>query len=448
MSSFRYLGLMLVAVSSLAAAQSLRIDNVNVITMDAPALLENQSVTIRDGKIVQLSDTADAGEAFDGQRIDGQDGYLLPGLAEMHAHIPRLSAGNEAVDEVLRLYLANGIVLARGMLGEPGHLQLRSQLASGERIGPELVTSGPSLNGQSVGSPEQAGKMVRDQQAAGYDFIKLHPGLTRRQYQQAVKQSERVNIPMAGHVSAEVGLDLTLASKQATIDHLDGYARGLIPEDNELRGQDPGFFGAAIAAGIDFSRIDQLARQTAKQGVWNVPTETLMLHTMGDTPLQLMLDWPEMRYMDTATVDRWAEITRSLRTGYSEQQRRRLLAMRQQLLVSLQNHGAGLLLGSDAPQILNVPGFSIHRELQAMVSAGLTPQQALAMGTRNVGQFFGRDDWGMVKPGAPANLLLVVDNPLEDISHTADILGVMRQGRWHDRSELDGWLADIAAAKS
>ncbi len=440
------LTVLLVGFSSLVVAQTFRIENVNVITMDAPELLLNQTVLIESGKVVAVDPAGTEQVDFDGQRIAGNGGYLLPGLAEMHAHIPATRSGQAEIDKVLKLYLANGIVLARGMLGEPGHLALRESLANGERIGPELVTSGPSLNGQSVSSRQQAGKLVREQQAAGYDFIKLHPGLSRTEYQQAVKEAKRVDIQLAGHVSQEVGLELTLNSKQATIDHLDGYARGLLAEGSDALRRDPGFFGAAIAADMDFDRIEQLAIRTANQGVWNVPTETLMLHTLGNTPLQTMLDWPEMRYIDADTLSRWGNSVKSLRAEYSKQQRQRLLAMRQQLLLALQQHGAGLLLGSDAPQILNVPGFSIHRELQAMVAAGLSPAQALSMGTRNVGKFFGREGWGMLKPGSPANLVLVAENPLEDIRHTSGILGVMRQGKWHDRAQLDSWLAALTNA--
>lgn len=426
-------------------AQVFRIDNVNVIPMDSERVLSGQQVLISDSRIQALGEAVEvAGEVT---VIDGQGGYLLPGLAEMHAHIPSEWTNKDEIDRVLRLYLANGIVLARGMLGEPSHLQLRAELASGKRTGPELVTSGPSLSGSSVSSRSQAVNMVRDQHAAGYDFIKLHPGLSRDQYQAAAREGQRLNIPLAGHVSDEVGIELTLTSHQATIDHFDGYARALLKLDSDAMRRDPGFFGAAVTNDIDFSQIERLARQTASAGVWNVPTETLMINTLGETPVQTMLDWPEMRYMDKPTVERWANSVRGLREQYNQHQRRRLLAARQQLLMALQREGAGLLLGSDAPQIMNVPGFSLHRELLAMVDAGLSPYQALRMGTANVGEFFGREHWGTITAGAPANLVLLRDNPLDDIAHTSSIEGVMHNGQWHDRATLDGWLAQIAAER-
>ncbi len=440
----RFLLLLIMCVGTLAQAQTLLIKNVNVIPMDSEQVLPGQQVLVIDNKVAGIGEALIIDGSETAKVIDGQGGYLMPGLAEMHAHIPSETAGKTAVDEVLRLYLANGIVLARGMLGEPSHLRLRQQLADGRQVGPELITSGPSLSGGSVSSRSQAVKMVRDQQAAGYDFIKLHPGLSRDQYQAAVNEGQRLNIPLAGHVSVAVGTELTLSSEQATIDHLDGYARALLPQDSQALRSDPGFFGAAIATDMDFSQLERLARQTAKARVWNVPTETLMLSTLGDTPLETMLNWPEMRYMDPATVKRWGSSVSGLREQYTQQQRRKLLAMRQQLLLALHRQGAGLLLGSDAPQIMNVPGFSIHRELQAMVDAGLTPYQALQMGTVNVGQFFQREHWGTIRAGSPASLVLLGANPLDDIANTRTVQAVMHQGQWHDRTALDGWLTTIA----
>jgi imidazolonepropionase-like amidohydrolase len=107
--------------------------------------------------------------------------------------------------------------------------------------------------------------------------------------------------------------------------------------------------------------------------------------------------------------------------------------------------GAGLVLGSDAPQIYNVPGFSIHRELEAMVAAGLTPYQALETGTRNVALFFGTlAETGTIEAGKRADLVLLEGNPLSDIRNTSRRTGVMLHGRWLSKDAIDTRLADIA----
>jgi imidazolonepropionase-like amidohydrolase len=123
----------------------------------------------------------------------------------------------------------------------------------------------------------------------------------------------------------------------------------------------------------------------------------------------------------------------------------RYVELRKRMLKAMHDHGVGILLGSDSPQIFNVPGFSIHRELRAMVSAGLSPYEALQTGTVNPEKFFGRDnEVGRLAAGLVADLVLVAGNPLQDISNAANVKGVMVRGRWLDSNERSRKLAEIA----
>ena len=107
------------------------------------------------------------------------------------------------------------------------------------------------------------------------------------------------------------------------------------------------------------------------------------------------------------------------------------------MIHAMHETGAGLLLGSDSPQIFNVPGFAIHRELQMLVDSGLTPYEALKTGTVNPAVFLGRyDEWGSVEVGKVADLVLLDDNPLEDISVTRRVHGVMLRGRWVSAGDI------------
>ena len=111
---------------------------------------------------------------------------------------------------------------------------------------------------------------------------------------------------------------------------------------------------------------------------------------------------------------------------------------------ALSDADAGLLLGSDSPQLFNVPGFAAHRELIAMVGAGLTPYQALRMGTSAPAEFLREPGkFGIVAPGASADLVLLDANPLEDVANTQKINGVLVRGRWLDRAFIDGALAQL-----
>ena len=150
-----------------------------------------------------------------------------------------------------------------------------------------------------------------------------------------------------------------------------------------------------------------------------------------------------MVYVEPPTRNRWAESVREMRAQVPQDQLARFIELRRMLILALQNAGAGLLLGSDAPQIMNVPGFSIHEELASMVAAGLTPLQALQSGTLNVASFFEESDRGQLAEGFRADFVLLAANPLEDISATRQVLGVARDGRWLGREALDLALEDI-----
>jgi imidazolonepropionase-like amidohydrolase len=109
-----------------------------------------------------------------------------------------------------------------------------------------------------------------------------------------------------------------------------------------------------------------------------------------------------------------------------------------------------MLMGTDSPQMFNVPGFALHRELRLMGEAGLTPYQVLESGTRNVGLYVERDlkqdgKFGTVAVGNWADLVLLDGNPLESLDNIGKRAGVMVRGRWVPKSEIDAGLAALAA---
>lgn len=432
--------LLCTATAAVSAADTAFL-NVNVLPMTSDTVLREQTVIVRDGRIARIGAVDETPVPAGAAVIDGTDRYLMPGLAEMHAHVP--ASPSEELDRTLALYTANGITTIRGMLGRPYHLELRKALTSGEILGPRLVTSGPSFNGNSVDGTADAERMVREQQAAGYDFLKIHPGLTRGEFEAMAEAANELDIPFAGHVPSAVGVPVALDAGMATIDHLDGYMQALVPRDEDPSGGFGGFFGVLLAGSAEASRIDELAIATAEAGVWNVPTETLFEHVTNATDPDAMAEWPEMRYMPAATVEEWVERKAGVigDPAFDPALAERAIELRRALILALHEAGAGLLLGSDSPQIFNVPGFSLHRELALLVEAGLTPYAALRTGTVNPAAYFGATaTFGTIKPGLSADLVLLDDNPLGDIDNTRRIHGVMRQGRWLSREAIDTML--------
>jgi imidazolonepropionase-like amidohydrolase len=429
-----------------ASADAWLLRNVNVIDVTSGDVLADRDVLVEDGRIVQVTDgsTIDP-DAF--TTIDGDGGYLMPALAEMHAHVPPASQGEQRTRDVLTLFLANGVTTIRGMLGEPAHLELRDALTRGEIEGPRLVTSGPSFNGRTVESPEQGVERVRAQVAAGYDFLKIHPGLNREEFSAIAKAAHEAGIPIAGHVSFETGLDTALALGQDSIDHLDAYAEALVPADHPLHDQAPQFFGLNLADGMDATRAAALAQATAEAGVWQVPTQSLFETTVGALSLEALRARPGMDMLGETLLGNWNGAVENIRGQMNGEQRVRFLEVRRALLKEMQAAGVGLLLGSDAPQIMNVPGYSVHQELAYLVAAGLTPLEALQTGTVNVARYFGEDDRGRIAPGMVADLLLLDANPLEDIHNTTRIRGVANGGHWYDQATLASMLDAVRGRK-
>lgn len=435
------------AASAGEAPQVTVFRNVTVIPMDTaePRMLPAQTVVVRDERIATIGPAASVATPAGAQVIEGGGRYLVPGLAEMHAHVPT-GADARYLEEVLFLYVANGVTTARGMLGEPSHLALRDRIRRHEVLGPRLYTSGPSLNNQSATSPEATARMVREQAAAGYDFIKVHPGPSRAAYDSAVAAARESGTRLAGHVPAEVGLQRALDAGQATVDHLDGYVEALTPAAQRANA---GFFGLNLAEAADRSRIGELVQATVRSGTWNVPTQTLIEHWPAPEPgVEALLARPEMAFVSPQQRAQWANAKRQQlgAPGYSADRARALVTLRRQLVKALHDGGAGLLLGSDAPQVFNVPGFSLHREIAAMIATGLTPYQVLRTGTANPAVFFNAEtQFGTVREGLAADLLLLAANPLVSPEILARPEGVMVRGRWLDRTMLDERLAEIAA---
>jgi imidazolonepropionase-like amidohydrolase len=146
-------------------------------------------------------------------------------------------------------------------------------------------------------------------------------------------------------------------------------------------------------------------------------------------------------------VEQWAGSVANMREERDPERGQEVIALRQELLRAFSESGAPLLLGSDAPQIFNVPGFSLHREMQYMQDeVGMAPYDVLVSGTRAVASFYDQEnEFGTVQEGRRADLILVNGNPLDDVANASDIAGVVVQGRWLDADEIQPRLDELAA---
>ena len=421
---------------------------VNVIPMNTDTLMQNQTVLIKEGKIAAVGPSDLVTIPEEATVIDGSGKYLIPGLAEMHAHIPGDQKGTEIVEETLFLYLSNGITTIRGMLGQPYHLELKKQVANNELLSPRIFTSGPSLNGNSVKTVEEAREKVMAYKEDGYDFLKMHPGIKLEVFNEIVKTANEIDIPFAGHVSNLVGIRRALEAKYGSIDHIDGYLEGLVSESEGVDPTQNGFFGYNFTDLANEEMLAELTRMTKDAGVWVVPTQSLMERWAGPIPPQELAEGEEMKYVSKEILDSWVKrkVEFQGNSSYNLEKASRFNLLRRKIIKALHEEGVGILLGSDAPQIFNVPGFSIQHELYYMVESGLSPFETLKSGTINPAIYFDMEgQFGTVTEGAAADLILLNSNPLEDIINVSDKSGVMVRGKWLSQEGISERLNQIAA---
>jgi imidazolonepropionase-like amidohydrolase len=418
--------------------------------MTSDTVLRGAVVVVRNGRIAAVGPEGSIRIPQGASHVDGSGMYLIPGLADMHTH---LYSDDDAVPDSagpaeLGVMLANGITAARLMIGTPEHLVLRREVAEGRIAGPQLWVSSPQLttreaaNARVVATPDQARAAVREV-AVDYDFVKLTIGITPELYDALTDEARRAGIRVVGHVEPSVGVERALAAGQQ-IEHLDAYLEAALADSARGRASltQGGVFRAQNWTSmdhIDDARVAGLARRTADAGVWSVPTlyifNTAFAIGWTDGELRSRPDWnmipPHVRsgYMNART--------RYWQMPVSEEHRRKYVQVRNALVRGIVAAGGRVMAGSDSPEWLNAYGFTLHRELEALVDAGLTPFQALTAATRNPAEFLGQaNEWGTIEVGRRADLVLVEGNPLDDIRNTQNIRGVAAGGRWLDQPTL------------
>jgi CubicO group peptidase (beta-lactamase class C family) len=435
--------------------------NVNVIPMDRERVLKDQIVIVRDGRIAEIGDASRIKAPKDAQVIDGRGKYLIPGLIDMHTHLfsdedfPDSLAGDE-----LAVMVANGVTTIRLMIGTPEHLELRAKIAKGELHGPSIYVASPEFtgrrpggifNGRSVTTPDEARRAVRECKGAGYDFIKLTTHITRPVYDAVIETAKEEGIRVVGHVDTPVGLYHALAAGQQ-IEHLDSYMEALLRDDSPIKASvsDVGVWRKPNWVSLDYideRKVDAAIKATAQAGVYSTPTLTFFKLSFAveqsEADLRARLDY---RFFPAKLREsRLAAHRRYWTDPPTPERRQRYISIRNRLVKGIHDARGKIMAGSDTPELFLLYGYTLHRELQSLVEAGLTPYAALAAATRTPAEFLRTlDTCGTIARGKRADLVLLEANPLDDIRNTERRAGVMLRGRWLPEAELKKTLDEIA----
>lgn len=419
---------------------------VNVIPMNKERVLRNQTVVVQNGRISEIGEEGNVKIPKDARRIDATGKFLMPGLVDMHLHLaPGEGTNDDLASQQLRLLLANGVTIIRNMIGHPSHPALREKIKRGEILGPTIYTAGQPLLGQNTPTIEAAEKAVSAQKQAGYDFLKVHEGLTPEVYEAIARKAKELGMPFSGHVTFSVGLKRALSAQQNTIEHLDNYLQSAVS---------PKFTGeitpSQVVVGdilnfIDEKKLIDLTKETKKAGVANNPTLTLFQLVVSDEKPEKYLRWDEMKYIPASMRQQFAQQKAgTLNIPAATAEKQKYVNLRNLLVRKLYKAGATITVGPDSPQFFLVPGFATHREMQTLAKAGLPTYAVLEAATRNGAEVLGGiEEFGTIEKGKRADLLLLDANPLEDISNTRKIAGVMVRGRWLTKNDLQKMLDEV-----
>lgn len=403
--------------------------NVSVIPMDEPGVRSGQTVLVRQGRIAAMGRDRDVPVSQDIVRIDGRGMYLLPGLVDAHVHL-----FDESAIPDFAMYLANGVTTIRNMYGTPLHLRLRNEVARGLRVGPTLYTTSAFAEGIAVRTSWGARRFVQRAQRDGYDAIKLHRPLSPGLFLTVTQEARRIGIPVVGHAPGRpLSLADAVAAGQRTIEH----AESMMQEGTDDR----------IPRKADIAPI---VHQLAGKSVCVTPTLVTFQHVIRITEqyptLAGMIGRSEMRYVDPALRAQWSPESNEYVTRWRGHEAeipgalakfRRQYTWMQQLTKALASAGVPLVAGTDASVAMVIPGYSLQEEMRLLHDAGLSRAQVLAAATRDAAICMGGGaEFGTIRVGKRADLLLLTRNPLEDLSALTAPAGIMARGRWLTSAQL------------
>ena len=400
----------------------------NVIAMTNEQVLQGRDVLVENGVIKSIS-TRRLKVDSQTQVVNARGKFLIPGLCDMHIHT---SFGDE---QQLRLYVINGVTTILDLNGSERDLKWRGRLAAGELLGPTLYVSGQILDGDPkrtdhvfVRDREAALAIVKQQAQAGYDFVKPYSNLSPEAYYGIVEAARHEHIRLVGHVPKKVGVVNVIRAKQDAIAHYEELYRFFVDRSKDPWDKKP-----------DPSKIPDLTRELLENQVWVISTLSAMTDILDQaTDLQSFLARPEMRYVPASYMKDYQSDPGSYPKRGEQwlKQNQIMVPFLFQLAGELNKSGVPLMAGTDATNPIQIPGLSMHDELETLVKAGLSPYQALVAATSAPARFLKRNA-GTIEEGRIADLVLLDANPLRDIKSSRKIHGVLVHGSmWLDQASI------------
>ena len=439
----------------------------NLIPMTTEAVIPDQTVLVQGNQIITAGSSSQTNIPPNSTEIDCRNAFLMPGLADMHIHFRHGWFDDKKPVSPLKLYLANGVTTVRcyGTRNQKNRYALawREKIEAGDLAGPNIIPCGPQLRGHFKENPEN---IVIRQKYQHYDFIKVYSFVTKEEFHSIMSTAKKLDVYVAGHIPFQVGLDGVMAEGMNEIAHIEEFLWEFSDLDRQRYFESEGDW-MTYAIQTTFNRFGPLLQLPPGEQEQKIESMVIAIidklkakpipvcTTIDDVTVQKLFDpkrfleKPENRYLPSSYLERFrmGREKHQLQFKGGEMFAPFKYLVNKKLLVALKAINTPLLLSTDAGTggMGIVPGFSLHDELRILVDNGFTPYEALASGTvvasKIVQQMNGRDAFGTITPGKRADLLLLQENPLDDVANARKILGVMAAGRWYDRKAISEMLA-------
>jgi imidazolonepropionase-like amidohydrolase len=365
-------------------------------------------------------------------RLDGK--WVIPGLVDAHVHVARWT---------LSRYLAHGVTSVRSMGGAADTVvALRDHVLLGGLLGPRLFISGPMVDGvpatwgSATVAEDQTGARRAVDQLVLFEVshIKAYSKLDRELLTALIDEANAFELPVAAHLGR---VDALTAARLgiASIEHMSGVVEATLENPGALLSAHSDFFRGwnAFERGwtrLDSASLERTAAGLAEAGVAIVPTLTLH-EAFGHLSDQQFTSQLDLSGVPQWVRDEWdvPDLIRRARLTSSDFRAFRSARPAQDLFLRrFRSAGGRVIAGSDSPNQLLAPGVSLHHELELLVRAGLTPEQALLAATRDAAELLEADSIGTILPGNVADFVVLDRNPLEDISNVRLIDRVVYRG--------------------
>lgn len=463
-----FLPLLFILIAWQATAQitkaELAIKAVTIVDLQRGILLPGKTVLVSRNKIVAVINQGDGRSYQASQTIDARGKFIIPGLWDMHMHF---GGGDTLVEEnknLLSLYLANGITSIRDCAADisPSVLEWRKAVANGSLKGPSIYTSGPKLEGYKsiwvgdieIDNSQELALALDSLQKLSVDFIKITDNtLKPALYLESIQQARKRGWPVTGHIPAALTLSEVSNAGLSAIEHITYLLRaGSANEaavsqkigEGKMTAKE---YNQQLLASFDTTRATSIYRLLAKNKTAVVPTLSISFAVAYLDQVNHTKD-PELAYIGQGLKNtyNWRIERAAKDDAAATSYRHELIERAAGLLPILQKTGVTLLAGTDAGYLnsFDYPGFALHQELALMVKYGLSPLQALRASVVNGPAFMGKASaYGSVSTGKQADLLLLDENPLENIAATRKIFAVVCKGKLFTRAALDSLLEDV-----